>query len=79
MMTEVQTIVAYRFKGEWYTADKVRTERKKDQGAFVDALPYTLAALRRRQEYGRDVPEWIELDQNETLKVIALGNQGGQL
>jgi hypothetical protein len=62
-MTVAQTIVAYRFKGEWYTADKVQAERKKDQGTFVDALPYTIAALRRRREYGRDVPEWVKLDE----------------
>jgi hypothetical protein len=63
MMTEVQTIVAYRFKGEWYRADKVQADRQKDQGTFVDALPYSLVSLRRRREYGRDVPEWIKLDE----------------
>lgn len=62
-MVEALGIVAYRFKGEWYTAEKVQAERKKEQGAFVDALPYTIMALRRRRDYGRDVPEWVDLDE----------------
>jgi hypothetical protein len=57
MMSET-TIVAYWYKGEWYPAAEVQADRNK----FVDANPYTVAALRNRREYGRDVPDWIELD-----------------
>lgn len=65
-MTEAQAIVAYWYKDEWYTAEEVERKRHADRGAFVDALPYTLAALRRRREYGRDVPEWVNLDEQES-------------
>lgn len=64
-MSESPEIVAYLYKGEWYPVAEVRTKRHADRGAFVDALPYTLAALRRRREYGRDVPEWVELEQKK--------------
>lgn len=64
-MTKAPEIVAYLYKGEWYRADDVRTKRHGDRGAFVDALPYTLAALRRRREYGRAVPEWVKLDEED--------------
>jgi hypothetical protein len=62
MMTEVQAIVAYLEKGVWYTPEEVREKRTQRSPELVDAMPYTLAALRRRQEYGRDVPEWVNLD-----------------
>jgi hypothetical protein len=61
-MTEVREIVAYLSKGKWYKAAEVQTKRHADRGAFTDAFPYTIASLRNRQEYGRDVPEWINLD-----------------
>lgn len=64
-MAEGQKIVAYLFKGEWYKAEAVQMKRHADRGAFVDALPYTLVALRRRREYGRDVPEWVNLDEEK--------------
>lgn len=71
-MAEAQEIVAYWVKGEWYPADEI--QMKRDQAHkrsdtsldayFPDANPYTLSALRRRREYGRDVPEWVNLDEN---------------
>ncbi len=64
-MTEAQAIVAYLHKGEWFTAEEVQAKRRRDQGAFVEANPYTLDALRRRREYGRDVPEWVKLDERK--------------
>lgn len=71
-------IVVYRYKGEWYPADQVRAEREvarcqnnpNDDAYFPDANLYTMAALRRRREYGRDVPEWVELDEGETEKPV---------
>lgn len=62
-MTESQKIVAYLLRGIWYSAKEVETKRVSDKGAFQDAHPYTIAALRRRKKYGGDVPEWIELDE----------------
>ncbi len=38
-------------------------KRAQRSPELVEALPYTIMALRRRREYGRDVPEWIELDE----------------
>lgn len=61
-MTEPRQIVAYLQKGVWYKVDEVQTKRHADRGAFMDAMPYTIAALRNRREYGRDVPSWIDLD-----------------
>lgn len=61
-MTEVQAIVAYLHQGVWVDPAQVQKSRVSDKGAYMDAHPYTLAALRRRREYGRDVPEWIGLD-----------------
>jgi hypothetical protein len=61
-----QPIVAYWLKGEWYSADDVQKARVSDRAAFWDAHPYTLSALRNRRDYGRDVPEWIKLDELES-------------
>jgi len=62
-MTEPRKIVAYLQKGEWFTADEVQRKRAIDKGAFADANPYTIVALINRRESGRDVPEWIDLDE----------------
>jgi hypothetical protein len=58
-----QPIVAYWLKGEWYSAADVQKARISDRGAFGEANPYTLSALRNRRDYDRDVPEWINLDE----------------
>lgn len=64
-MSEKRPIVAYLYKGEWHTAAQVDKARISDKGAYQDAHPYTVAALRNRREYGNDVPEWIDLDEQE--------------
>lgn len=61
-MSETPKIVAYLQKGEWFPAETVEKKRVSDKGAFQDAHPYTVAALRNRREHGRDVPEWIDLE-----------------
>lgn len=63
MITETQGIVAYLHQGQWFDTAQVQKSRVSDKGAYMDAHPYTIAALRRRREYGRDVPEWINLDE----------------
>lgn len=62
-MTEPRAIVAYLQKGVWYKAEDVQAKRAIDRGAFIDAHPYTIQALRNRREFGRDVPEWVNLDE----------------
>lgn len=62
-MSETPKIVVYLVKGEWIPAETVEKKRNSDKGAYMDAHPYTVAALRRRREYGNDVPEWIDLDE----------------
>ena len=57
-----EKIIAYLHRGEWHKAAHVEKKRDLDKGAFDGALPYTLSALRRRREYGRDVPAWVDLD-----------------
>lgn len=64
-MSEKRPIVAYLFKGAWYTAKDVDKARVSDKGAYMDAAPHTVASLRNRREYGRDVPEWIDLDNQD--------------
>ena len=66
-MTEPREIVAYLQKGEWFKADEVQRKRAIDKGAFVDANPYTIVALINGHESGRDVPEWINLDEQGEL------------
>lgn len=63
-----EKIVAYLQKGEWFKAEDVHQKRAYDKAAFVDANPYTLSALRRRREYGRDVPDWIDLDESQNQR-----------
>lgn len=63
MTTEPTQIVAYLEKGVWYTPEEVRVERAARSPKLIDANPYTIAMLHRRREYGRDVPEWINLDE----------------
>ena len=58
-----EKIVAYLQKGEWFKAEDVQSKRAIDRGAFIDAHPYTIRALRNRRSYGRDVPSWINLDE----------------
>jgi hypothetical protein len=60
-MTE--QIIAYLHRGEWHKAAEVQRKRASDKSAFDGAYPYTLSALRRRREYGRDVPGWVNLDE----------------
>lgn len=62
-MSEAQAIVAYLYKGEWIAAETVEQKRVSDKGAYMDAHPYTVAMLRRRRVFGRDVPAWIDLNQ----------------
>ena len=40
-----------------------------DKGAFQDAHPYTVAALKRRREYGNDVPTWIDLTSSQAVLI----------
>jgi hypothetical protein len=54
-VTDPRPIVAYLQK------------RALDKSAFVDAHPYTIAALRNRREYGRDVPKWVDLVEHEAI------------
>ena len=63
-MTKAREIVAYLYKDEWYKAAEVQQKRAIDGGAFRDALPYTVVALRHRRDYGRDVPSWVDLDKH---------------
>lgn len=73
-MAEAQAIVAYRHKGEWISAADTQSKREEAtlrrdpsvEAYLPDANPYTVAALRRRREYGRDVPEWVNLDEGQT-------------
>lgn len=63
-------IVAYLEKGVWYKPDEVYAKRNPDrhsgkQPELVDANPYTIRALRNRREAGRDVPEWVDLDNDQ--------------
>lgn len=64
-MSETSKIVAYLQKGEWFPAEMVEKKRVSDKGAFQDAHPYTVAALRRRRDFGGDVPEWIDFDEQK--------------
>jgi len=64
-MSEQPVIVAYLLRGIWYSAKEVDQKRISDKGAFQDAHPYTVAVLRRRQEYGKDTLEWIDLEKQE--------------
>lgn len=62
-------IVAYLEKSVWYKPDEVYSKRNPDkhsgkQPELMDANPYTITALRRRREYGRDVPKWVDLNEN---------------
>lgn len=64
-----EKIVAYLQRGEWFKAAEVQKKRAADKGAFTDAHPYTISALRNRRASGRDVPDWIDLDKaDETLE-----------
>jgi hypothetical protein len=62
-MSENRRIIAYLYKNEWYTAEQVEKARVSDKGAYMDAHPYSVASLRNRREYGRDVPTWIDIDE----------------
>lgn len=60
-----EKIIAYLYRGEWHTATEVQKKRETDKGAFEGALPYTRSALVRRQENGRDVPAWVDLNKQD--------------
>jgi hypothetical protein len=60
---------AYLQKGIWYTAAQVDKARVSDKGAFQDAHPYTIAALKRRREYGNDVPTWFDLNEQNRVNL----------
>jgi hypothetical protein len=64
-MSQPQSIIAYLHKGEWLLPAEVETKRHADKGAYVDALPYTVSALRNRRDNGKDTPFWIDLDKIE--------------
>lgn len=62
-MTESSEIVAYLWLGAWYTPEEVHSKRAARAPELTDANPYTFTMLHRRREYGRDVPDWINLDE----------------
>lgn len=63
-MVDENQIVAYIEKGVWHTFEEVQEKRAQRSPELVDALPYTVKMLRRRQEFGRDVPDWIDLNED---------------
>jgi hypothetical protein len=62
-MSETQEIVAYLSNRQWYRATDVLASRDIDSWLFQDAQPFTLADLRKRRNGGKDVPNWIDLDE----------------